>query len=251
METNIGRLFSTFAWGLQFIHTEADKILLWDNLDYAQGTVLDRYGANFGVARNGATDAFYRLIIKVKTMSQLSGGDLDTVINAIAELFDIPVEAVDLEEVFPAKIRFTIEENLLTPEKMEMAEAIVRLVKRILAAGVGMNPIFKVERTFEQNVVINTAGAVHSEITVEPQPRSRTYTQSLFYHATAYEYAEITIPPLVNDRNVGQPHHVNLVAYELSEINIQPLTVNRDAPRAGYVNHAAYEIAEITISPAQ
>ena len=75
LETNIGRLFNTLAWGLELIHDQSDKILLWDDLDNAQGAVLDRYGENFGVARDGAPDAFYRLLIKVKMISLLSGGD--------------------------------------------------------------------------------------------------------------------------------------------------------------------------------
>lgn len=101
LETNIGRLFNTLAWGLELVHDQSDKILLWDDLDNAQGAVLDRYGENFGVARDGAPDAFYRLLIKVKMISLLSGGDIETVINAAATLFDIEPEQVDLDEVFP------------------------------------------------------------------------------------------------------------------------------------------------------
>lgn len=54
METNIGRLFGTLAWGLEIIHENADRLKLWDDIDNARGSVLDRYGANFGVARGGA-----------------------------------------------------------------------------------------------------------------------------------------------------------------------------------------------------
>ena len=66
--TNIGKLFSVFAWGLDSVHEQADLIKLWDDLDYARGSVLDRYGANFGVKRFGATDAFYRLTITSVTI---------------------------------------------------------------------------------------------------------------------------------------------------------------------------------------
>ena len=66
LETNIGRLFNTLAWGLELVHDQSDKILLWDDLDNAQGAVLDRYGENFGVARDGAPDAFYRLLTQAR-----------------------------------------------------------------------------------------------------------------------------------------------------------------------------------------
>jgi hypothetical protein len=138
METNIGRLFSTFAWGLQFTHEQADKILLWDNLGNAKGAVLDRYGANFGVTRNGANDTLYRLLIKVKMIALLSGGDIDTVLNAAAALFDVPVESVGLKELFPAKIAIHLDETLLTDEIRNAATTIAQLMKRILAAGVGL-----------------------------------------------------------------------------------------------------------------
>ena len=88
METNIGRLFGTLAWGLEIIHENADRLKLWDDIDNARGSVLDRYGANFGVARGGADDTFYRLLIKIKMIALLSGGDIDTIISAAASLFN-------------------------------------------------------------------------------------------------------------------------------------------------------------------
>lgn len=44
LETNIGRLFGTLAWGLEIIHENADRLKLWDDIDNAVGDVLDRYG---------------------------------------------------------------------------------------------------------------------------------------------------------------------------------------------------------------
>ena len=52
-ETNIGRLFSTFGWGLDIIRDNLERVRLWDDVDKAQGAVLDRYGRNFGVKRDG------------------------------------------------------------------------------------------------------------------------------------------------------------------------------------------------------
>lgn len=61
-ETNIGRLFRLIADGYEIIYENAELIKLWDNIDYAEGTVLDRYGANIGVARGAASDALYRIV---------------------------------------------------------------------------------------------------------------------------------------------------------------------------------------------
>ena len=135
--TNIGKLFGTLAWGLEIIHENADRIRLWDDLDNAQGKVLDRYGYNFGVRREGADDTFYRLLIKVKMISMLSGGDIDTIITAAANLFDVKEDQVDIEELFPAKIWIYVDEGILDAERREAVPLIAQLMKRIAAGGVG------------------------------------------------------------------------------------------------------------------
>ena len=164
LETNIGRLFNTLAWGLELVHDQSDKILLWDDLDNAQGAVLDRYGENFGVARDGAPDAFYRLLIKVKMISLLSGGDIETVINAAATLFDIEPEQVDLDEVFPA-------------------------------AGVGMRLFLRTYRRNEATLYLNTGAAISSRMTIRPPVINRRASNTVYLNSYAYELAHITIRP--------------------------------------------------------
>lgn len=137
METNIGKLFGTFAWGLEIVHEHTDRMLLWDDIDNARGSVLDRYGMNFGVARGGANDAFYRLLIKVKMIAMLSGGDIDTIITAAANLFNVRASDIEVKELFPAKIWLYVDEDILDAERLEAADLIAELMKRIVSAGVG------------------------------------------------------------------------------------------------------------------
>lgn len=137
LETNIGKLFAVFAWGLNMVQEQAEKIKAWDNLDNAQGSVLDRYGANFGVRRDGTTDEFYRLEIRVKVMSQLSGGDDDTVINAAAELLGVSPTDIELEDDFPAKKKMMVNALVIPPERQKLIDQIAADLKRLLAAGVG------------------------------------------------------------------------------------------------------------------
>ena len=141
--TNIGKLFSIFASRLDMIKEHIERIRLWDNLDYAEGSVLDRYGANFGVFREGTSDNFYRLLIKVKMISQLSGGDIDTVINAVATMYGIEPLQVKFEEIFPAKIKVTVQATDIGVEQMQAVEIIARLIKRIIAAGVGFYTVIE------------------------------------------------------------------------------------------------------------
>lgn len=141
--TNIGKLFGTLAWGLEIIHENADRIRLWDDLDNAQGKVLDRYGYNFGVRREGADDTFYRLLIKVKMIAMLSGGDIDTIITAASNLFNVMPDQVDVKELFPAKIWIYVDDGILDAERREAAPLIAQLMKRIAAGGVGTRVFLK------------------------------------------------------------------------------------------------------------
>lgn len=195
LETNIGRLFNTLAWGLELVHDQSDKILLWDDLDNAQGAVLDRYGENFGVARDGAPDAFYRLLIKVKMISLLSGGDIETVINAAATLFDIEPEQVDLDEVFPAKVWIYVDEADLEAEKIDTAELIAGVMKRIVAAGVGMRLFLRTYRRNEATLYLNTGAAISSRMTIRPPVINRRASNTVYLNSYAYELAHITIRP--------------------------------------------------------
>lgn len=146
LETNIGKLFGTLAWGFEIIHETNERIRLWDDLDHAKGAVLDRYGYNFGVKREGSGDTFYRLLIKVKMIAMLSGGDIDTIITAASNLFNVDAEEIDLRELYPAKIIIYVDEAILDAERKEAAPLIAELMKRIAVGGVGTRVFLKSRR---------------------------------------------------------------------------------------------------------
>ena len=168
LETNIGKLFSILAWGLETVEEQAKLVRLWDDLDYACGSVLDRYGANFGVKRVSSDDRFYRLAIKVKIMAQLSGGDTDTVIRAAAMLLDVEQSDVLLEDVFPAKIALYVDTSLLSPDREELIEPIAYAIKRILVAGVGMRLYLRTYRTYRYDLILLRCGFVDTDVSAVP-----------------------------------------------------------------------------------
>ena len=178
LETNIGRLFDTFSWGLELVHEQAHKIQLWDDLDNAQGSVLDRYGENFGVARDGASDKFYRLLIKVKMIALMSGGDIDTIIWAAASLFDVQPTDIEIQEKFPCKIRICVDEVLLSSERLTSIEVIAELMKRIAAAGIEVHILLRNRRTYQYEVIISRGCAFETVVSGGPAVGSSTYTVS-------------------------------------------------------------------------
>lgn len=224
METNIGKLFATFSWGLDLVHEHSEKIRLWDYLENAQGAVLDRYGMNFGVSREGTPDAFYRLMIKVKMIAMLSGGDIDTVQNAAATLFDLEPSRIDLEEVFPAKVWLYVDEDLLTAEQIDLGDLVATLMKRIVAAGVGMRLFFRTYRQTDQHIYVNTGLAVHDELSAHPKTKPRTFRGTAYVHTIAASRSAVeACIPVPAARLEGK---LNLNTFTLETAQITVLAVH-------------------------
>lgn len=151
-DSNIGRLFRLFAEALWGVEDSLRLIDAWRDVNQAKGLTLDRIGQNFGVARDNATDAFYRLMIKVKVTGLLSGGDVDTVINAASVLFDIDPAQVEAVELIPAKLRVILDEDNIAQEYLDHKDSSARIVKRLMAAGVGKDVVFR--RTRQETVPV-------------------------------------------------------------------------------------------------
>ena len=157
-ETNIGKLFTLLGYGFDIIRENTERVRLWDDIDQAHGKSLDRYGGNYGVYRGEAPDDLYRIMIKVKILSMLSAGQMDTIVNAAAILFGVDIKEVRAKEVYPAKIWLYIDLDKLEESRLRLAETIAELMKRIKAAGVGMR-IFLVTYHTGEEILYTGAGA--------------------------------------------------------------------------------------------
>lgn len=162
-ESNIGKLFAVVDWGFSLIGSNAERVRLWVDIDCAEGKALDRYGENFGVARGGVDDVFYRLLIKIKILAQISGGDIETIISAVSGLYGIPADRVELYEIFPAKVQMAIFEDDLPDSYMNVKDLVGQLTKRLLAGGVGLDMIYKDEDTTHSGLYLG--GHTVSEFT--------------------------------------------------------------------------------------
>ena len=200
LETNIGRLFSLLAWGFEIIQENADMVRLWDDLENAEGAVLDRYGANFGVARGAASDALYRILIRVKMIAQLSGGDGDTVIRAAGELLGVEFSEILLEDIYPAKVALYVDQSLLPKERLELIEQIAYAIKRILAAGVGLRLYLRTYRTYRSDLSIYRSAATGSAYTVLPVSQDRRSVVNLTINYGGFENPVLSIMPTAEDK---------------------------------------------------
>lgn len=201
LTTNIGKLFAVFAWGIENVQEQADLILLWDDIDNARGAVLDRYGKNFGVERMSSDDEFYRLAIRVKLMSQLSGGDIDTVIQATGALLGVDVENIVLDEVFPAKINLYVNQTLVHDEQTKLVEQIAYVVKRLLVGGVGLCLYMRTYRTYRLPITVKHFSVDNAHLSaMELISRDRTASSNVTFLFTAYDTSEFSSEPESRDR---------------------------------------------------
>lgn len=251
VETLIGKLFSVLAWGLNTVQEQAELIKLWDDIDNAHGSVLDRYGANFGVKRFGAGDAFYRLAIKVKLLSQLSGGDIDTVLNAAASLFEIPVERIDMDEVFPDKIQLNVNEADLTPETLEIVVDIVTMIKRILAAGIGIITVLQSYREFKSDVLIGTALFDHTELTFDLPEVRHTTKEDVLVASAAFERAGLTFDLPDVRRAFTEPVQLAVAAFERTGLTFGfPGQITRTFSQTVPIDAVLFERTQLRVEPA-
>lgn len=205
LETNIGKLFSLFAWGMDIVHENAELVKQWDDLEQAKGAVLDRYGANWGVQRFSENDALYRLAIRVKILSQLSGGDTDTVIRAAADLLGVEYADIGFRDVFPAKIALYVDWLLLTQERQALIEPIAWSIKRILAAGVGMRLYVRTYHTHRLAIDVRHGGATGAFITAAPVGKDREHTEIIGVGFGGFARTDFAPPPVNRDRTYQEP----------------------------------------------
>lgn len=242
LETNIGKLFSLFAWGLDSVQEQAELVLLWDNIDNACGSVLDRYGANFGVKRISSDDRFYRIAIKVKVMSQLSGGDIDTVLTAAAALLDVENRDVFLEEIFPAKIALYVDQTLIARELLDLIEEIAWAIKRILATGVGMRLYLRTYRTYRLNLSIARFSFADVHLVSEPVSQDRENTSEWRVNFSGFTGAAYELSPFGEDRTSRMAVQMAQGAFQAPRVSDTPdaqktLTGRQEAV-GGVVCHA-------------
>ncbi|MGL5435867.1 MAG: hypothetical protein ACRDBO_10785 [Lachnospiraceae bacterium] len=196
-QTVIGKLFALSGWGFDLFKDQADKVKLWDDLDQKQGRELDRYGKDFGVTRGGSTDEVYRLMIKVKTISLLASGNLDSVILATASLFGVDASDVEVDEIFPAKIYLYINEDRLDEAHKNIADAITGLLSRIKSAGVGIRIFYRTYHTETAHLYLATTTMQMVQVKVDPVDSDTTMRVEapLLLGVAALEYIKVAYAP--------------------------------------------------------
>lgn len=183
--TNIGRLACLVGWGFDIIRDQTEKVRLWDDIDRMAGTTLDRFGKDFGVRRGEASDAIFRVMIKVKILAMLASGDLDALILAASSLFGVAAEDVKSQEVYPAKVYLYIDEDKLDQEHKDIAGIIAGLMARIKSAGVGLRIFYRTYSQKRAGIHVGTATCLAAFLDVPPMPMDMGTVRSVDMRAGA------------------------------------------------------------------
>lgn len=138
-------------------------------------------------------------------MSQLSGGDTDTVIKAAAELLGVEYMDITFEDVFPAKIALYVDWLLLTQERQELIEPIAWSIKRIIAAGVGMRLYIRTYRTYRIDLPVNYGGAIGTRFCYQPVGKDREDVLDLSVAHGGVTVDNVTPLPVGQNRSHMQP----------------------------------------------
>ena len=168
LDSNIGKLFRLFGERNQALEDTYTLIASWRDIDKAKGHTLDRIGETFGVSRQGTSDSFYRLMIKVKITALLSGGDVDTIIEATSVLFSIPMDQIEVRELYPAKCQVIIREEDLLPEYRQYEYQVVSIIRRIISAGIGKEVLFRILHETSSPLYVGVAQMMEISASIPP-----------------------------------------------------------------------------------
>ena len=162
---NIGKLFRLYSECVEDADQALETVRKWRDVDQAEGTTLDRIGLTLGVPRGASDDAYYRLRIKIKMSSQLSGGTADTIISVVAVLLGIDLTAVRLYEV-PGLCQVMLNANDLTDAQIRLLPDIAHIAKGALATGVGLKIYLSQQLRYYMPVQITPVLLIYSKLEV-------------------------------------------------------------------------------------
>lgn len=115
----------------------------------AYGKTLDLYGSIYGQARGSLTDDQYRSAILQKAMLALCDSDANSIIQALAVMFDAPASSFQLSDTeTPCVVELSELPYSILNRLGLTVQQIIQMVEALLPAGVRLAPL-NLEGTFE------------------------------------------------------------------------------------------------------
>ncbi|QIQ61224.1 I-like baseplate protein [Bacillus phage vB_BcM_Sam46] len=152
--SNVYKLMQLATSILQEQENTLTKIGNWRDVDQAEGTTLDMLGANVRQYRGAASDEAYRILIKSKIKRNLSNGSINTLIDFLSFILQIPREQVKIRELWDAGQHATIKVEF--PMDSLSATGLTGtqfgvLVNNVTAAGIKAEVLFSGTFSFSED----------------------------------------------------------------------------------------------------
>jgi hypothetical protein len=142
-DSNIGKIIKIITDEFDLIKETFERIEEWEDIEKAEGAVLDDIGKDIGQPRGAATDEIYRILLRSKMARNLSDGTIDTIIRVLSIALNTDPKEIRIQELCedpvnpePAAIKL-IQIPLRRLNEVGMSEKqFVQIVKKTVAAGV-------------------------------------------------------------------------------------------------------------------
>lgn len=94
-DSNIGKLMSIIASEISETENTVMTVDYNRDVDVATGVNLEKIGSNFGEVRGGKSDETYRQYIKTRMRANLSGGEMETLIEVLNVFFSGNLKSIE------------------------------------------------------------------------------------------------------------------------------------------------------------
>lgn len=142
----IGRTLLLLTEQLDQIEAEANKVEQWRNIDIAEGTTLDEFGAERGQSRGQATDEVMRALVKTKIAQNNSDGTVPFLISFISLLLKIHPSEVIITSLAKdgksATLHVNVPADSVVPTGLSLRQ-FGQLLNVVAASGVRVEALFE------------------------------------------------------------------------------------------------------------
>ena len=145
-ESNVNKLAQIAAGIIQEGEDTLNRIGDWRDVDQAEGKALDMLGANVRQNRGQAPDEVYRVLIKSKIKRNLSNGSINTLIDFLSFILQVPKTAIKITELWtvgqPADLKIDMPVDAINATGLSRTQ-FGTLVNLVTVAGVNAEVLFQ------------------------------------------------------------------------------------------------------------
>ena len=157
-DSNVYKLMSIAAGVIQENEDTLNRIGDWRDVDQAQGKALDMLGQNVRQNRGQAPDEVYRVLIKSKIKRNLSNGSINTLIDFLSFILQVPKTSIKINELWqvgaPGDLKIDLPMDAINATGLSRKQ-FGTLINLVTVAGVNAEVLF--EGTFSFSSVYDAS----------------------------------------------------------------------------------------------